>query len=123
MRTSRFSVTWLSASQNAIYLPRAAFTPALRALPMLLTGSRTTNAPCSRPTSPIRSFRRRFLSLVDQHHGNAVADRVTQAALRIGADDFLAFEFHIGLALGAGQDFEQLFIDHAISSATRVASL
>src|SRR5260221_11804877 len=35
IRTNKFSVTWLSASQNAIYLPRAVLTPVLRALPML----------------------------------------------------------------------------------------
>src|SRR5438309_11962917 len=52
------------------------------------------------------SFASGFLGFVNQHHRDAVADGITQTALRIGADDLLAFEFHIRFALRARQDFE-----------------
>src|SRR2546425_8228162 len=61
------------------------------------------------------TLRPRFVGLVDQHHGDAVADGVPVAALRAD-DDLLGLALHeLAAAVRADEDLHQLLVDHDCS--------
>lgn len=51
------------------------------------------------------------LSLFNQHHRNSIDDRIQDLAVRT-AELVGLLELHLGVALGARQDFEQFLRDH-----------
>ena len=57
-------------------------------------------------------LRRLRLTLFDQHHRNAIDDRVEDFAVR-AAQMVGLLELHFRVAFGTGEDFEQFFGDHA----------
>ncbi len=83
--------------------PRAAFTPALRALPrFVVTGSTTTCAPCSRATAPVRSWLLLSTAIISASQPRS---RLYTSAARFSesiARPMYFSSFHAGTMIGEG---------------------